>query len=67
MDKRIHKYKQGKNYIVLDINSGGVHIVDKIVYDMLDHICPEKNGDSLGATVEELSAKLPQYDKAEIS
>lgn len=67
MDKRIHKYKQGKNYIVLDINSGGVHIVDKIVYDMLDHICPEKNGDSLGTTVEELSAKLPQYDKAEIS
>ena len=23
-------------YIVLDVNSGAVHIVDKIVYDVLD-------------------------------
>ena len=38
MDSRIHKYKQGDNYIVLDVNSGGVHLVDKIIYDMLDFI-----------------------------
>ena len=33
MESRIHKYKQGDNYIVLDVNSGGVHLVDKIIYD----------------------------------
>lgn len=31
----IHRFIQGGNYIVLDINSGGVHVVDKMVYDML--------------------------------
>lgn len=67
METRIHKYKQGDNYIVLDINSGGVHTVDEMVYNMLDHICPEANGDSLGVTAEELAAKLPQYDKNDIA
>jgi len=32
----IHKYKQGKMNIVLDINSGAVHIVDDAVFDLLD-------------------------------
>lgn len=66
METRIHKYKQGENYIVLDINSGGVHITDKTVYDMLDYICPEPGGESLGITAEELAAKLPQYDREDI-
>lgn len=66
METRIHKYKQGDNYIVLDINSGGVHLADKIVYDMLDFICPEKNGSSLGITAEELKEKLPEYDLSDI-
>lgn len=66
METRIHKYKQGDNYIVLDINSGGVHITDKTVYDMLDYICPEPGGESLGITAEELAAKLPQYDREDI-
>ena len=67
METRIHKYKQGDDCIVLDVNSGGVHVVDKIVYDMLDHICPDHNGGGLGVTAEELAEKLPQYDKAEIA
>ncbi|NLL81826.1 MAG: thioether cross-link-forming SCIFF peptide maturase [Tissierellia bacterium] len=33
---KIHKYFLNNKYIVLDINSGGVHIVDEIVYDILD-------------------------------
>lgn len=32
----IHKFVQGDTYYVIDVNSGGVHVVDKIVYDMLD-------------------------------
>ncbi|MBE6840121.1 MAG: thioether cross-link-forming SCIFF peptide maturase [Ruminococcus sp.] len=45
----IHKYKLGGFNIVLDVNSGGVHIVDEITYNMLDNVeppfaekCPEK-------------------------
>lgn len=67
METRIHKYKQGDDYIVLDVNSGGVHVVDKTVYDMLDHICPDHEGNGLGITAEELAVKLPQYGKAEIA
>lgn len=38
MDKsaKIHKFYLNDKYIVLDINSGGVHVVDKIVYEILD-------------------------------
>lgn len=32
----IHKFKQGEKYYVLDVNSGSVHIVDKITFDLLD-------------------------------
>ena len=36
----IHKYEQNGSYIVLDICSGGVHVVDKLVYDLLDYAKP---------------------------
>lgn len=32
----IHKYNMNGLFIVLDVNSGAVHIVDEIVYDVLD-------------------------------
>ena len=32
----IHKYQHGDMMIVLDVNSGAVHIVDSVVYDVLD-------------------------------
>ena len=32
----IHKFKQGDMYFVLDINSGAVHVIDEMVYDILD-------------------------------
>ena len=33
----IHKFNRNGSYIVLDINSGAVHVVDQMVYDLLDH------------------------------
>ena len=36
----IHKYIQNGQYIVLDICSGGVHVVDKLTYDLLDYAKP---------------------------
>lgn len=32
----IHKFKQGENFFVLDVNTGAVHIVDELVYDLVD-------------------------------
>lgn len=32
----IHKFKQGDNFFVLDVNTGAVHIVDELVFDILD-------------------------------
>lgn len=32
----IHKFKQGTDYYVVDINSGAVHVVDELVYDLLE-------------------------------
>ncbi len=36
----IHKYKLNGYNIVLDTNSGGVHVVDDLTYDMLDNVEP---------------------------
>ena len=33
----IHKFYLNDKYIVLDINSGSVHLVDEIVYDIIDY------------------------------
>ena len=50
----IHKYKLCGFNIVLDVNSGAVHIVDELTYDMLENVeppfeekCPEKTADKL--------------------
>jgi uncharacterized protein len=59
----IHKYTLGGLYIVLDINSGGVHIVDKLTYDLLDYAKPpfaEKCPDEILAALE------GQYDAQEL-
>ena len=32
----IHKFKQGGDYILLDINSGAVHLVDEMIFDIID-------------------------------
>jgi len=32
----IHKFKQGNEYYVLDVNTGSLHIIDRLVYDILN-------------------------------
>ena len=36
MKARIHKFVQNGTYILLDINSGAVHVVDKMIYEIMD-------------------------------
>ena len=42
----IHKYQFQDLFIVMDVNSGSVHVVEKIVYDLLDSYDPQKDASS---------------------
>lgn len=39
----IHKYKNHGMNIVLDVNSGAIHLVDDVVYDILDYYFEKSN------------------------
>ncbi|ADL51819.1 thioether cross-link-forming SCIFF peptide maturase [Clostridium cellulovorans] len=56
----IHKFKQGDNYFILDVNSGAVHVIDELVYDMLD----DESFKSKEELLSELSSK---YDVESLS
>ena len=59
----IHKYKLNGYAIVLDVNSGAVHVVDDCSYDMLDYL-DETMGEAMPqAVVEALAGK---YGKQEL-
>lgn len=32
----IHKFRQGDDFYIIDVNSGAVHEVDEMVYDLVD-------------------------------
>ena len=54
----IHKYTMNGYFIVLDVNSGAVHAVDKLCFDILDYYKT--------CHVDEIAARLPQYTAADI-
>lgn len=54
----IHQYKSNGYNIVLDVNSGSVHVVDDIVYDIIELY--EDN--DIGKIKEMLSEKYPEED-----
>ena len=60
----IHKYKLNGYNIVLDVNSGAVHIVDDLAYDVLDFtdedMCETLNDEALGILIE-------KYNKDDVS
>ncbi len=58
----IHKYYLGGLYIVLDVNSGGVHIVDELTYDLLDDAAPPFAEECPQEIVDKLSAKYPEQE-----
>ena len=55
--------------IAVDVNSGAVHVLDGLTYDLLTALAErEENGESLsGALPEALVAALPQYDAAALA
>ena len=44
MKQKIHKFIQNGMYILLDINSGAVHVVDKMIFDIMDYFDGENDG-----------------------
>ena len=58
----IHKYKLGGMNIVLDVNSGGVHVVDELTYDLLDNVEPPFEDECPGAVVEKLERNYKKED-----
>lgn len=59
MSQLIHKFYLNDKYMVLDVNSGAVHIVDELVYDILD----EMELQDKDIVIKELSAR---FDKEKI-
>jgi len=51
----IHKYKLNGYNIVLDVNSGGVHIVDDLTYDLLDNVFPPFKSECPKKVIDKLS------------
>lgn len=62
MTNTIHRFRQGGENIVLDVNSGGVHIVDDIVYDMTGYLEPPLSEEMPA----ELTAKMSAYSESEL-
>lgn len=58
----IHKYKLNGFNIVLDVNSGGVHIVDELTYDLLDNIEPPFDEHCSEKVLEKLSRHYTRED-----
>ena len=59
----VHQYKLGGYNIVLDICSGGVHVVDDIAYDIIAMY----EGSKRSAVLQAMATKYPQAAEAEIS
>ncbi len=58
----IHKFKLNGFNILLDVNSGGVHIIDDLTYDLLDNIDVPFEDECPRFVVDKLSALYPVAD-----
>ena len=55
----IHQYKNNGYNIVLDVNSGAVHVVDDVVYDVLPYLEKKETEDTI---LEALNGSYPEAD-----
>lgn len=60
----IYKYMFKENHIVMDVNSGAVHVVDKIIYDVLDYY-EEEDTSSIINLLENIYAEAEVRDAIE--
>ena len=62
MKEMIHKYVQNGQYIVLDVCSGGVHVVDELTYKLLDYVAPP----FADVCPDAIIAKMDGFDKDDV-
>ena len=58
----IHQYKNNGYNIVLDVNSGSVHVVDDVVYDVIDLLEKQKTEEEV---ISSLKDKYSETDLRE--
>ncbi len=58
----IHKFKAKDVNILLDVNSGAVHVIDDVVYDLLDFAEPPFSEECPGQVVESLSGSYSEEE-----
>ena len=58
----IHKFKLSGYNVLLDVNSGGVHIVDDLTYDLLDSVEPPFEDACPAEVINKLSRSYPEED-----
>lgn len=58
----IHQYKQNGFNIVLDVNSGGVHIVDDVTYDVLSCLEPPLSDEMPQAVADTLASRYSEQE-----
>ena len=61
----IHKFKNSGMNILLDVNSGGVHVIDDMTYELLDFCEPPLEGECPAAALEALKGKYPEQELIE--
>lgn len=62
--KTVHTFTALGQYLAADINSGAVHVLDKLTYDLLSSLGEGPIGE--GRVPQELVDRLSQYDPAEL-
>ena len=58
----IHKFKQGDDFILLDVESGAVHLVDELTFEILDDF----DGTNDAQIVDKLKLKYPAEEISEV-
>lgn len=63
MEKTIHQYQLNGYNIILDVNSGGIHVVDELTYELVSLLTPPLEGNLSQEIEDKLSG---HYDRVEI-
>ena len=62
--KTVHTFTALGQYLAADVNSGAVHVLDKLTYDLLSAVGEGPIGE--GRVPQELVDRLSQYDPTEL-
>ena len=62
MTNTIHRFRQGDDFIIVDVNSGGVHVVDELVYELVGLLEPPLSEEM----PERLAAELKKFPEEEV-